>query len=286
MSFSKVTVVGGHGFVGQAIARSFEKGGADVRIVSRGDEDWMAEPAGLLVWAAGYTADYAESPAATVQAHAGDLARVLEQTSFEAMIYLSSTRLYDGLEGPVDESTPLGLDPAVPRHLYDLSKGLGECLVRHHGGPRAHVLRLSGVYADGLNGGSWLEEVLGLALDGQASVLDVAPDAARDYVHLEDVILAVQAIAERGETALYNVASGETIDNRTLLGLLSQRTKAELTAGREEIGVRAPRVDVSRLRRLGVEPRCLSEGVDRVLTWQDNKRAMQSMLGVTQMPWM
>jgi hypothetical protein len=42
------------------------------------------------------------------------------------MVYLSSTRLYDGLPDtgrPVDEDTPLALDPRDAAHFYDLSKG-------------------------------------------------------------------------------------------------------------------------------------------------------------------
>ena len=63
------------------------------------------------------------------------------------LVYLSSTRLYDGQPGfagaEVDEDTPLALDPAQPRHLYDLSKALGESLCRQASGGRARIARLT-----------------------------------------------------------------------------------------------------------------------------------------------
>lgn len=283
MSFEQITIVGGRGFVGRALVKTFEKKGAKVVVPERLPSG--EEPLGLLIWAAGYTSDYAADPAATVNAHASDLARTLADSSYDAVIYLSSTRLYDGLE-EAREDMPLSLDPGTPRHLYDLSKALGEWLVRHQAQGRSHVLRLSGVYGDALDGGSFLETVIERALEGKGGFVDVPAQGARDYVHLDDVCRAVVAVADGGVEPVYNVASGEVVDNETLLALLSARTDTPFEARPEAPDLIVPDVDISRLKALGLTPRSLSEGLDHVLTWQHNQRAMRSMLGVDRMPWM
>lgn len=285
--FSSVTVVGGAGFIGRHLVKYLQKQGLQVHVPAKGDEAWMDEPQGLVVWAAGYTADYADSPSATVEAHAGALARLIEGQRYEGLVYLSSIRLHDGVDDVVDEDTPLALDPSRPRHLYDLSKGLGEWLTMHCGGMRAKVARLACVYGDALDGGGFLDEVIERALDEEGGPVDVAPDSGRDYIHVDDVCAAIWAIATGGEHALYLVASGETVDNRTLLGVLGERAGVSFEAARASEGRSGPTYDVSRLvSELGVQPRPLSEGLDRVLTHQHNQRAMRSMMGVTQMPWM
>lgn len=284
-SYARATVIGAQGFIGGYIAKDLQRRGLEV-ITPRRLSDWEEVDAGLLVWAAGYTSDYGRDPRATIAAHAGDLAEALQTKCMQGLVYLSSARLYDGLEGTVSEDSPLGLDPAVPRHLFDLSKGLGEWLVRNCDHPNATVLRLSGVYSDRLDGGSFLEDVIARAFEGWSGELDTAPDVLRDYVHVTDVCEAVWAAATRGSEPLYIVGSGECVDNQTLLGILSERTGTQIRPVAPATGSRVPTLDVSRIHGLGVKPRSLTEGLDRVLTFQDNQRAMQSMMGVTQMPWM
>lgn len=287
MSFSKVTLVGGHGFIGRHLQKRFSRKGLEVSVVGAGDETWMDTSLGLVVWAAGYTKDYAARPDLTVAAHAGDLAKLVQRAGYEALVYLSSTRLYDGLEGTVNEDTPLALGSSAPRHLFDLSKALGEHLVRHHGGPRAHVARLSGVYANELDGGSFVEEMMAQALSGNGKEVETPPDAARDYIHMDDVAEAIWAIGERGMHPVYNVASGELVDNRVLLGLLSERAGVPIFPALPPSGQTFPLIDITRMKQtLDVHPMAFSEGLDRVMVHQDNLKAMQSMMGVTKMPWM
>lgn len=285
-TLARATLIGGRGFIGRHLAADLRRRGLEVQTPYR-LEAWEESDTDLLIWAAGCTPDDEREPGTTIAAHAADLARALATKRYRVLIYLSSARLYERRPGRVSEATPLGLDPADPGQLYDLSKGLGEWLVRHHAAPRAHVLRLADVYADDLDGGSLLEDLIARALEGWSGAVDAAPDAARDYAHVEDVCRAIWAVAESGTRPLYLVGSGETIDNQTLFGLLSERTGVRIEPQRAPEGVIDPTLDVSALEAdLGLRPRALSEGLDRVLTFQDNQRAMRSMMGVTAMPWM
>ena len=286
-AYSKTSIVGGEGFIGRHLARWMKRRNLPVDVVGRSALSELSSEPGLVIWAAGTTSDYAADPIRTLEAHVSDLARVIERGGYEGFVYLSSARLYDGLEGPADEETPLGLDPAEPRHLYDLSKALGEWFVRHRAGPRGRVARLAGVYADGLDGGSFLESMLQQALEGKGGAVATAPDVARDYIHVEDVCEAVWTIAERGCQDLYLVASGERVTNRELFAFLAERTGTEFECSAAPGGQASlPVLHPSRLSDLGFRPKSWAEGLDRVLTWQANQRAMRSMMGVTQMPWM
>jgi hypothetical protein len=101
---------------------------------------------------AGLTADYAARPFDTVEAQASLLARCCAKpisTPGLPLLDPALRRQPDFAGGEVDEDTPLALDPAQPRHLYDLSKALGESLCRQASGGRARIARLSCVYSGG-----------------------------------------------------------------------------------------------------------------------------------------
>ncbi len=144
------TVIGGGGFVGSRLALFLRAAGHAVFVPLRDDPRLFTQPLGRVLYCAGLTADFAARPFDTVQAHVSLLARVLQESDFVHLVYLSSTRLYDSLGenhgNLAEESLPLLLDVDEPRHLYDLSKALGENLCLTTAGNRAAVARLSNVY--------------------------------------------------------------------------------------------------------------------------------------------
>lgn len=275
--FTRATIVGGQSFLGTSLVRALERGGSEVHLKSPGEVDWLDRLEGLVVLAD----PLGEGSSGT----AAVLAEAVARGGYDALILVSTVRVYDGLVGRVDEETSL-LVPERPEALGTLSVRCQEHIVRQRGGPRAFVVRMAETYGDGLDGGTFLEAMIERALEGRAGTVETAPDVQRDLIHVEDACRALLAIAARGTHSCYIVASGEAVDDRTLLGLLSERTKTRLEPGLPPTGNEAPSLDVSRLAELGVVPRRLADGLDRVLTWQDNQRAMRSMMGVTRMPWM
>jgi nucleoside-diphosphate-sugar epimerase len=271
---TRATVIGASGFIGRRLVAHLRRGGWDCRAPARDDRDFTRDGAlGTVFHCAGLTADYARRPHDTVQAHVGLLDEVLAHADFDALVYLSSTRLYDGCVGSagVDEDTPLALDPAQPRHLFDLSKALGESLCRQASGGRARIARLSCVYsgaADGAEGflGSLLARV---RAPGHGPVLEVdaSAEAARDYVHVDDAVEALVAIASGGTRPLYNVAGGVNVGNRALFARLGALAGCELRALRDE-SVRSPAaISIERLRgEFGWRPRALLDTLPALLS--------------------
>ncbi len=246
-------------------------------VLGRGDEV-PSHNLGFLVYCAGYTADYAVNPQATLETHALDWVKILQDKVYDGCMYLSSTRLYDSGTGEGQEDLPLILDSREDRHLFDISKAMGEWFTLHEALCRSHVLRLASVYADDLGSPSFLHMAVDRALRGQGGAMDSSPDVSRDYVHVEDVCQIVLAVAKSGTQPIYNVASGRNVDNQTLMELLQARTGVEFTLNDDLAGHESPKIAIDLVKdEFNIDPYSLADGLDRVLTYQDNIRAMKSI---------
>lgn len=268
----QATLIGGDGFVGRRLQARLRRDGWVCWVPGRDDPALLERDLGRVFHCAGLTADYASRPFDTVEAHVSLLARVLRRGRFESLLYLSSTRLYDGL-GDVEarEDEPLALSPHEPRHLYDLSKAMGESLCRTAGAGRARIARLACVWDDAPDAEGFLPGVLRRVRDARAcgarSVeFDTSARAARDYVHVDDVVDALLLIAAGGARATYNVAQGANLDNATLFRRLSATTGLAVGAAHARDVPAAPRVSIARLAdEFGWRPEPTIERVARTM---------------------
>ena len=262
----RATVVGAAGFIGSRLLSHLRGLGWDCSAPARDDQSFVDGRLGTVFYCAGLTADFADRPHDTVRAHAGLLNEILARAEFDALVYLSSTRLYDGQPDagrPADEDTPLVLDPARPRHFYDLSKALGESLCRQAGGGRARVARLSCVHAGAGADSGFLGMLMSTLAEPTARpVLEVdsTPHAARDYVHVDDVVTALVAIATCGTQPLYNVAGGLNVGNAQLFARLGELSGCEVRALRTDRPTPPPAISIERIRaEFGWQPTALMD---------------------------
>jgi nucleoside-diphosphate-sugar epimerase len=252
---SRYTVLGASGFVGQRLTTALNAAGHDVYAPERGDAKLFSRDLGHVFYCAGLTADYAARPFDTVEAHVSLLARVLREARFAHLVYLSSTRLYDSLgANSGKEDQDLVLNPANPRHLYDLSKALGENLCLTLAGDRASVARLACVFDWGPGAPGYLSEWLQRAAGEKSFCLDSGTGFVRDYIHLDDVVAALRAMADHTATGIVNVASGENVSNAELAEVFN-RCGWSVSLSRDVPRQSAPACDVQRLASLGVTPR-------------------------------
>ncbi|MFZ5718531.1 MAG: NAD-dependent epimerase/dehydratase family protein [Pseudomonadota bacterium] len=214
----RATVVGSAGFVGSGLLARLRSEEWDVYAPAKGDPDLFKRDLGTVFYCAGLTADYDRRPFDTVEAHATLVSRIIEAGRFDKLVYCSSTRLYDGQQkAEVGEAEPLILDPADPRRVYDLSKALGENLTICRTGGRGAVARLSNVFDWSDDAPGFLSEWLIQARTGREIALQSSPHIARDYIHLDDVVDALVALADA--KGIFNVASGELVTNREIAGV-------------------------------------------------------------------
>lgn len=260
------TIVGHRGFIGSHLSAALFAKGEELFLPGRDDPELLRRHLGTVYYCAGFTADFGKHPRQTVEAHAGLLSRILDAGKFDGLVYLSSTRLYDSL-GTVraGEEADLVLNPKNPRHIFDLSKALGESLCIQAGHSRARVARLSSVYEDGMNASNFLSALVRQALDSKRVEIATSPLLERDYIHMSDVLTLLQEIAVGGKGGIYNVASGRNVSNGTIFNLIKQVLGCEIvTSGIEQLP--SPRIEISRIEsEFGAQPRTVEELLPAIL---------------------
>ncbi|HEY9217327.1 MAG TPA: NAD(P)-dependent oxidoreductase [Phenylobacterium sp.] len=260
-----VTILGARGFVGGELRGRLEADGHEPFCPDKGDEAMFHEPLGIVFDCAGLTADYAARPFDTVEAHANLVAQLAARATFDKLIVLSSTRLYDASQALVaHEDDPLTLNPAEPRQIYDLSKALGENIALTQTQGRGSVARLANVFDWTPGAPGFLSEWLVRAASTKAFMLNSSPHVARDYVYLDDVVDALLAMAGADQPGIVNVASGELLTNDQIADVF-RMFGWEVEFARDDAPPPPPCADIAKLRDLGVHPRSALEVVQGYL---------------------
>jgi UDP-glucose 4-epimerase len=159
-----------------------------------------------------------EDPLRAIRENAGTTANLLDACAAHgaALIYPSTIRA--AVEPPPD--------------VYALSKRLGEIVCRLHQAP-ATVVRLTSVFgpgqvaAEGATGA--IARFAGNALAGRTIVIDGDPERTRDFVFVDDVVPALEAIARDGLWGrTITLAGGRPVSLRRAAELVVEAVAAEV----------------------------------------------------------
>ena len=262
---SLYTVIGAGGFIGSRVVARLQAEGAEIYAPARDDAAIWTRDLGRIFYCAGLTGDYRQRPFDAVEAHASLISRLLEKARFERIVYLSSTRLYDALpDGDGREDRAIPLDANDTRHIYELSKTLGENLTLHQSEGRGAVARLSYVFDWNEGAEGFLSDWLAGARRTRRLSLASSPSNARDYIHVDDVVSGLRVILDSGANQIVNLASGQTLSNAQIAEVFIARGwQVEFTAVPTE--VRAQRCDIARLQALGASAQDVLELIDGYL---------------------
>ncbi len=249
------TVIGSSGFVGKRVVEFLQARGENVFSPGREGNDLPRQDLGRVIYCAGLTGDYRCRPFAAVEAHVSLLARVLDHSQFDRIVYLSSTRLYQhhGLTSG-RETDSLVFAPANPEHLYELSKALGENLALRRSAGRGSVARLSYVFDERDGATGFLSEWLAQARSSRELTIDSVPESSRDYIHLDDVAAALCILADSEINDVVNIASGRMVSNREIANVFEGEGWSVAFQGQAPVS-HGVTVDVERLHDLGLHPR-------------------------------
>ena len=246
------TVIGAKGFVGRRLSAALEREGQPPWRPEKGDPQLFQRDLGVVFYCAGLTADYDRRPFDAVDAHSSLVSDLLRTARFERLIYLSSTRLYDGLAvAEAAEDQPLSFDPTDPRRTYDLSKALGENLVITRSEGRGAVARLANVFDWQAGAPGFLSEWLIRSRTEHHLHLDSSPHVARDYIHLDNVVSALIGMAGAPDPGIVNVASGELVTNGEIAEVF-EAAGWRVEFARDACPAAPPNASVAKLAGLGV----------------------------------
>lgn len=251
----KNLIIGSSGIVGRALELEHIKRGKSCHTLNRGESLKAGRHFNTIYYCAGKVANYGLNPLDTVEAHVGLLGHVLTHFSYERIIYLSSTRVYDGLDALLyEESMDLHLNPHNPRHLYDLSKVLGENLCFAVAGSKAIVARLSCVFDPVNFGPGFLSELLQRATVQKHIHLDSAMNTARDYIALQDVVDALLVFGQSNFSGVFNLASGSNTSNAQIKQML-EPFGVEMVFSHSEIDEPPAVCCINKINDAGIFPR-------------------------------
>jgi nucleoside-diphosphate-sugar epimerase len=222
------TVLGAGGFIGGALKSALLARGIEPFCPGRSDII-DTRNLGTVFYCIGLTADFRQRPFDTIEAHVTLLNHLLRTADFKRLIYLSSTRVYAGLEGLVDESATLHVNPNNSSDLYNLSKLMGEsaCL---QSGREAVVARISNVVGPDFSSPNFIFDLIRDALSKGIICLRSSPESSKDYIRLEDAVEALIAIALLpSPKPIYNIASGRNITNSQICETIAAATKCAVS---------------------------------------------------------
>lgn len=227
MADTLVTVLGAGGFIGGHLQRHLQGQGVPCFAPLRGDPGVFRRPLGHVVYAIGLTADFRSRPLDTVEAHVCLLRRLLAQGDFDSLTYLSSTRVYAGADS-TDEAARLRVDPHDPGDLYNLSKLMGESMCLHASRRPAKVARLSNIVGLRPDADIFIDQLLAEGMKTGRVVLRTAMASRKDYLFIDDAVAALAQLATAEEPGIYNVASGEGVENRAIADALQRHLGIEV----------------------------------------------------------
>lgn len=253
---SQFTVLGASGYIGSRLVERLRADGHTVWAPARGDGRVLSAPLGHVLYCIGLTGDFRARPFDTADAHVTFLAQVLQRTQFDSLLYLSSTRVYQGAVR-TDEGAPLTVQPGDPSYLYNLTKLTGESLCHASGRSHVRVARLSNVVGPGMDAasGNLVADLLHQARNGHV-VLRSSLQSAKDYIHIDDVAQVLPRIALAGRAVTYNVASGFQTTHAQWLDWLVACTGCGVTVQPEAPWHGFPPINTERLRsEFGLTPR-------------------------------
>lgn len=238
---------GSEGFVGKCLVAHLLESGHQVALAGREEVLSHKKPLGHVIYCIGVTGtDFLTQQFNVARAHVSIVAEVLEKCTFDSLLYLSSARMYEGLETTHESATFTATTQSIS-DFYNLSKLFGESIVLNCGVENTRVARVA--YAVNMDEQSTnLIAIKAREALGGRVVFSAHQDSEKDYVLLDDIVSILPQISISGKERIYNVAAGINISTRQFAEILQETTGCTVEY-RDEEPIRKPKIiDVSRIQ--------------------------------------
>ncbi|HVA59305.1 MAG TPA: NAD-dependent epimerase/dehydratase family protein [Mycobacteriales bacterium] len=293
LSGERIVVTGGAGFIGRALARAFRDGGAEVTVADlHAHPDLPSVPGDLTEPGA---VERAVRPGTTGVVHTAARTSVLKSLQEPDLVYRTNVAMTAALlercralevprliftstnavVGAVDGELIDERSPLRPRTPYGASKAAAEMLLAGYAngyGLAATSLRLTNVYGPGMTAkDSLVPRLMRAAASGSPIEIYGDGEQVRDFVHLDDVVVAVRLAWVQRVVGPILVGAGHSVSVNTMVDLCEQASGRAITrtgSPSRPGEMRQVVVDIGRARALGYRPSVdLAEGLAGV--WAD-----------------
>lgn len=239
----------GNGFIGKALGKRLNEMGHDVQIISRGTWPKSESHLGRVIFTSGMTSDFRKFPLETTDAHVGYLSGALRAFTFDSFVYLSSTRLYVNCE-TTSEDTHIPININDRNDIFTASKLCAEMLLLSQNNPVIRIARPSNVYGLEDRSNNFLTSLINDREAGNQVVIRSSPRSSKDYIHIDDVVAGLIALATREITThqVYNLASSRNISNAEI-AIIFEKNGTPVAFQNEDLDLSFPKIDTTRLTR-------------------------------------
>ncbi|MCX6313030.1 MAG: NAD(P)-dependent oxidoreductase [Bacteroidetes bacterium] len=243
----KHTVLGASGFIGNNLKTFLEEQSLECFLPPRNYSFSKNENLGHVYYCIGLTSDFRTRPMETVKAHVCKLIEVLENSSFESFLYLSSARVYNGSKSG-DEQTSLSVNPSDFSDLYNISKLMGEAVCLAIPNEKIRIARLSNVIGNDFESENFLFSLIKEAVDKRVIELGVSSKSEKDYISINDVVQLLLLISSKGKSRIYNVSSGQNVSNEQLVKEIKKYTGCSIRFTDSQQSLNFPLISNERLK--------------------------------------
>ncbi|EOB2820171.1 NAD-dependent epimerase/dehydratase family protein [Vibrio vulnificus] len=219
------TVIGGRGFIGSELVSQLEQEGHAVQVPDREAEWVYKNKLGIVIYAAG-CGDCDNDPVNVIEANLSLLGKIIENSDFEKLVYLSSTRLYLN-QYETSEDVNLNISTNDSRRLFNLTKIAAEELCAKSKRD-CLIIRPSNVYGLAIDSPLFLPAIVRDALLNNNVNMYVTPKYSKDYVYVVDLVNAILRLVDKGVTGTFNIASGENTSAKEIATILKLQTNCDI----------------------------------------------------------
>lgn len=249
----RVLVTGASGFIGSHLVAALEAMGVAVSTLRHdlGSHDAIDPVDADVVFHLAALTDLKacfDDPVRAFEVNTIGTLKILQACkSIHKFVYISTLGVYgEPAYLPVDER-----HPATPIEPYAASKLAGEAAVQGYCGLQGIpfcIARVFNVYGRGQREDFVIPRLVKDIKEGGDIIIRNA-DSTRDFIHVDDVVSGLCAVAERGENDIYNIGTGVETSIYDLAALIARlaKTPVSLIVDEETDGgrVRRSRADTS-----------------------------------------
>lgn len=128
------------------------------------------------------------------------------------IVFISTDYIFDGQNGPYDESAEANPISIYGRHKWDAEQLISQSELEHL------ILRITNVYGDEERGKNFVARIIDQAVKGQHLTLKLPVDQYATPVNAADIARAIALLLKDEKTGVYNIASTDYM-NRVQLAL-------------------------------------------------------------------